>query len=242
MKKFLRFVFILLLIALVAAGGLFAFFIYDYHHASESAQMALVSTSTVTVNEVDDKITAFVPESPKGGVIFYPGGKVEVEAYAPLMQEIAERGFVSVYVEMPANLAFLDKNAADGIRELYPEITDWYMAGHSLGGTMAASYVADHTDAFKGLILMGSYALDDISLSGLTVCSLYGSEDGVLNMDRYNENRTNLPYYIIEKEIPGGCHSYFGDYGIQEGDGIPSISMEEQIKITADFVSYISQL
>ena len=36
----------------------------------------------------------FVPKEPLAGLIFYPGGKVQAEAYAPLMQLYAENGIL----------------------------------------------------------------------------------------------------------------------------------------------------
>lgn len=94
---------------------------------------------------------------------------------------------------MPCNLAVLDMNAANGIQEEFPDIHNWYIGGHSLGGAMAASYVAKHTSEYKGLVLLGAYSTKDISSSGLKVLSVYGSEDKVLNKDKYESNKTNLP-------------------------------------------------
>ena len=241
-RKAPKIILILVLFVLVLAAGAAIVYISDYYHAEGNALRAMESTATITVEEHDGNVTAFVPENPVAGVIFYPGGKVEAEAYAPLMKAIAERNIISICVEMPGNLAVLDKNAADGLTELYPEIDRWYMAGHSLGGSMAASYVSEHVDQFKGIILLGSYSTADLANSGLICCSIYGTEDKVLDMEKYNENKANLPYYTIEKIIEGGCHSYFGNYGLQDGDGVPSVTLEEQIKIAADFVSYINQL
>ena len=34
--------------------------------------------------------------------------------------------------------------------------------------------------------------------------------------------------------IDGGCHAYFGKYGAQDGDGIPTVTNEEQIRITVE--------
>ena len=45
---------------------------------------------------------------------------------------------------------------------------------HHLGGSMAASYLASHTEDFDGLILLGSYSTADLSGSGLAVLSVYG--------------------------------------------------------------------
>ena len=82
---------------------------------------------------------------------------------------------------MPCNLAVLDSNAADGIAEQYPDIETWFIGGHSLGGAMAASYAAGHSDELDGLILLAAYSTEDLSGSDLAVLSIYGSEDQVLN-------------------------------------------------------------
>jgi hypothetical protein len=34
--------------------------------------------------------------------------------------------------------------------------------------------------------------------------------------------------------IDGGCHAYFGMYGEQKGDCVPTVTDEEQIFLTAD--------
>ena len=107
--------------------------------------------------------------------------KVENTAYAPLLHDLAEDGILCVLVKMPCNLAVLDRNAADSIPERFSEVTDWYIGGHSLGGAMAASYAAKHTDELDGLVLLAAYSTADLTDSGLRVYAAYGSEDGVLN-------------------------------------------------------------
>ena len=102
---------------------------------------------------------------------------------------------------------------------------------------MAASYAAEHTETFDGLILLGSYSTEDLRHSGLRIYSLYGSEDGVLNMENYEEYRIHLPEDTQELIIDGGCHAYFGDYGPQDGDGEPVISAMDQIALTVDFLT-----
>ncbi len=179
----------------------------------------------------------FEPEGATKGFIFYPGGKVEYTAYIPLMQACAEEGILCVLLEMPFNLAVLDANAADGVKEEYPHITEWYIGGHSLGGSMAANYAADNADELAGLVLLASYSTADLSESGLSVLSVYGSEDGVLNMEKYEKYHVKLPHNLTEYVIGGGCHAYFGVYGAQKGDGTPSVTNKEQIDITAEKIS-----
>jgi len=137
---------------------------------------------------------------------------------------------------LPFNLAVFDVNAADGIQEKYPEIQDWYIGGHSLGGSMAASYLADNAEEYEGLILLGSYSTADLSDTDLDVLSVYGSEDKVMSRENYEENKLNLPDDFTEIVIDGGCHAYFGMYGAQDGDGIAAITNEEQISLTAEHI------
>ena len=129
----------------------------------------------------------------------------------------------------------LDVNAADGITEQFPEIESWYIGGHSLGGSMAASYLAKHGDEFDGLVLLGSYSTADLTSS--KVLSIYGENDGVMNREKYEKYKSNLPADFTEKVIKGGNHAYFGIYGEQEGDGKADISAMEQIIITTDTIS-----
>ena len=140
---------------------------------------------------------------------------------------------------MPFNLAVLDMNAAKGMTEQYPEIDDWYIGGHSLGGSMAASFVADNSDDFEGLILLGSYSTTQIALP---VLSIFGSEDKVMNREKYDKYKSNIDSSLTETVIEGGCHAYFGMYGAQDGDGTPSISNEEQINITVtEIIKFIGK-
>lgn len=222
---------VMVVIGLFAACGLY---LGDYYHAEEAAIAALEEIDAITVTELKNGDFVFELEGAKVGLIFYPGGKVEHTAYIPLMQECAKRGMLCVLVKMPFHLAVLDINAADGIPEAYPAIDTWYIGGHSLGGSMAASCLEKHTDAFDGLVLLGAYSTADLSDSGRKVLSIYGSEDRVLNRESYEENRRNLPEDYREVVIAGGCHAFFGVYGPQDGDGTPSITNEEQISIAAE--------
>ena len=220
-------------LALAVIAGACAIYLSDYYRADDEAIGAFLPQGAAWKEEPDGTII-FEPEGATKGLIFYPGGKVEHTAYIPLMQACAEEGILCVLVEMPFNLAVLDVNAADGIQKEHPEIKDWYIGGHSLGGSMAASYLADHAEDYKGLILLGSYSTADLSDTDLAVLSVFGSEDAVMNREKYNENKSNLPGDFTECVIDGGCHAYFGMYGAQDGDGTPTVTNEEQIRLTVE--------
>jgi hypothetical protein len=235
-KKILIALISVVVVVAVIVGGM-GIYIGDYYRAQIDSQTVFAPEKNVTITTLGDGNVLFMPEKPVAGFVFYPGGKVEYTAYTPLMEACAARGIACVLVEMPFNLAVFDVDAAKGIVGAYPEITDWYIGGHSLGGSMAASYISENPNEFKGLILLGSYSTADLSQSDIAVLSVYGSEDSVMNKEKYNECKSNLPENFKEVIVEGGCHAYFGMYGAQDGDGSPTISNVEQINITADLIS-----
>lgn len=85
-----------------------------------------------------------------------------------------------------------------------------------------------------GLVLLAAYSTAALTNSNLRVYSTYGSDDGVLNREKYETDRSNLPANTTEVVIDGGCHAGFGSYGPQAGDGTPTISGEDQQQQTAD--------
>ena len=237
MKKRTRIILSVCLAVLLVFGvGGYAY-VSDYYHADEAALEAMAYHTGSVQTEQDGKVTWFVPKKPVAGLLFYPGGKVENTAYAPLMRACAENGILCALVQMPGNLAVLDANAADGLQQEYPEVTTWYIAGHSLGGAMAAGYAAAHEKDFDGLILLAAYSTKNLAQTTLRVLSVYGSEDGVMNRESYKKNRTNLPADTTEVVLDGGCHAQFGSYGPHNGDGIPTISGEEQVRQTVEAIA-----
>jgi hypothetical protein len=230
---------ILLVIAAVTVACVI--YLSDYYHADEERIAAFAPMNEVSVTELDNGSIVFDVKDAKNGFIFYPGGKVENDAYKPLMASLASRGILCIIVDMPFNLAVFDVNAADGITEDYPNVENWYIGGHSLGGAMAASYVSEHTDSFDGLVLLDAYSTADLSATDLDVLSVYGSEDKIMNSEKYEEYRSNLPKSFTETVIEGGCHAYFGMYGAQDGDGVPSITCEEQISLTCEAIVKLTE-
>ena len=209
-------------------------YINDYYKA-DYITISNNQRETVEVLEPEKGFTAYAPDGEiKAGLVFYPGAKIEYISYAPLLEECAEQGILCVVVEMPCNLAFLGINRAMKAIELYPEIDTWYIGGHSLGGTMAASCASVHSDIFEGVVLLGSYSTANIS--SIPTVSIFGSQDKVLNLDKYQKNKSNLPEDYSEVVIEGGNHAYFGMYGEQRGDGDATITNLEQIKITASHI------
>lgn len=230
----------LLLGGLCAACMLCAAYVTDVYPADAVAVAAFEPARTdmpYARREVRPGVIAFEPEHVRAGLIFYPGGKVAYDAYEPLMEACAARGILCVLMRMPLNLAVLDMNAADEALALFPQVESWYAGGHSLGGAMAAAYAQKHPAELDGLVLLGAYSTADLSDAPLRVLSVYGSEDGVMNREKYAACRSSLPQDTEEIILDGGCHAYFGLYGEQDGDGRAAITPQEQIDRTAAAVA-----
>jgi pimeloyl-ACP methyl ester carboxylesterase len=225
----------LLAVAFILTLG-FVLWANDTAQPTEVALQALESDTRVTVMQQDGFFT-FEPvgESPTTGFIFYPGGRVDYRAYAPVLREIAAQGYFVAVVQVNLNLAFFDINAADDVISRHPEITRWAVGGHSLGGVAGSVYASRHPEVTGGVVFWASYPADD-SLKGLgvPVLSVYGSNDGLSTLDKIEESRALLPPDAIFVLIEGGNHAQFGSYGGQSGDNPASIPAEEQWEQVAE--------
>lgn len=217
-----------IIVFIVAIFGAFLTYVSIYYHAQPFKY-----TDPISRAETKDYIV-YGEATRDTALIFYPGGKVEPASYEPLMYSIASSGEACVFLmKMPFNLAVFKQNAADAIISKYPNISNYYIGGHSLGGAMAANYAA-HSSNIKGLVLLAAYSTKDIPQS-CPVLSIYGSNDHVLSMTKYKSNLSRLSN-VTEHVIEGGNHSQFGNYGMQKGDGDATIDAREQWALTTTYI------
>ena len=211
----------------------FMVYVLQYYHADESAHSSLESDETVSVTEMKYG-WYFDGPSDTDALIFYPGGKVEETAYAPLLHLLAAQGMDVCLIRMPFRLAVFDVNKADQVMGQH-DYVHWYIGGHSLGGAMAAAYAAGHSEQLNGVILLAAYPTKSLDESLLAI-TIYGSEDRVLNMKKLNAGKRFLPKNSKEYVIDGGNHAQFGNYGLQTGDGKATVSSETQQQKTIELI------
>ena len=206
----------ILLLILAILTGAFFWYVSDYYRAEDVALEVMAQGSGITVQ---DNLTILSPTYPTDtAIIFYPGAKVEAEAYLPLLDQIRQTGVTCILVHMPFNMAIFNADAAEEVISRFPEIQHWYVAGHSMGGAMASKFASDHLDQVDGLILMGAYIYGD-----------YPDEDTLTIYGSLNQSvEDNIDYTENIVEIEGGNHAQFGNYGPQKGDLPAAISAEEQ--------------
>jgi hypothetical protein len=223
-----------LLLALLLALSLFfgGFVVWASNPLGPMPEAIDALHSDPIVQVSDDRWLVFEPvgTEPTIGLIYYPGGRVDPRSYAPGMRALAENGYLAVIVPMPLNLAVFGINQADSVLAAYPQIEHWAMAGHSLGGAMAASYIDSHDGSIQGLILLASYPAEGIDLSdqNLVVTSILGTSDGMASPTEVFGAASQLPADTHWVTVEGGNHGQFGWYGSQPGDNPATISRQEQ--------------
>lgn len=242
MKRLLK----IIQIVWVSGGILFSLWLAYSFQARNVPPAVLQSSETVTVVETADTIQ-FVPQNVQStGLLFYPGGLVEPEAYAPLARKIAEQGFLTIIVKLPLRTASFGSQEDDVMAETRSlmaaflaannAVQNWFIAGHSRGGAIAARFVHQHSDSIDGLILIGTShpkeAAYSLANATFPVTKIYATNDGLASMAEVEANAVFLPPETHWVEIEGGNHAQFGYYGYQLGDDRAEISREQQQDLT----------
>jgi hypothetical protein len=231
------YVLLFLLLLTILIGGFVLWASTPSGELMPEAQVALQGDEAVVVTQRG--WIAFVPHDapPTAGIILYPGGRVQAEAYAPLARQIAEAGYLATIVYAPLNLAIFNPGAAIPVIENFSAIDTWVVGGHSLGGATAAIFAADNAAIVDGLVLMASYPPGaELASSDIRVLSIYGTNDGLAGVQNILDSAANLPANTRFVAIEGGNHAQFGYYGVQAGDGVAAISREEQITQTVNAI------
>ena len=198
-----------------------------------------VLRGTAAVSVLEDAATlVFLPTSTdrRTGLIFICGSGISAEAYAPLLRPIADAGFPVVVVKLPYRFAPLESHKraaverARGLMAKHSDLSDWVIAGHSLGGALAARVVRSDAGTISAMVLVATTHPrdDDLSSLEIPVTKIYASDDGIAPPRRVLSNRGLLPKHTKWIEVVGGNHSQFGRYGRQLLDGTATISRGEQ--------------
>ncbi len=226
---------ILALIFIVAVT--FTYYVSDYYHADNKALAALKSTDTYTVSDTSDFIT-FTPTTNKSttGIIIYPGAKVQAEAYSVLASKLAQKGYTTIIVKMPFNLAFFGTDKADEVIAQHTEINKWVIGGHSLGGVFASEYALKNQDKISGVVYLAAYPSTNASNATFKALSIRGSLDGLTTAEDISKNLDKFPANTTFITLHGGNHYNFGDYGVQAGDNNSTITREKQQNLTVDYI------
>jgi len=191
--------------------------------------------------------------APKGGLVYVAGGAVDPLGYAPLLFEIAARGYVVVAITPILRAATINTQLplAAILSSQFSDVpaNKWAISGHSLGGAGAAAYTWSRyvspaaTTGRPQIVIMHAGAIipptNFLTLANSPpLYQVYGTLDDV-GTGGFNRYRTSILPFVNQSRttfavVDGANHFQTGDYGYQEPDSIATISLERQHTIFAE--------
>jgi predicted esterase len=231
----------------ITLGVLFLLWMGNSFRAQGFERAILESDQMVAVEETKQLIH-FQPNNNQQltSFIFFPGGLVAPEAYAPMSRTLSEQGFNVFILKLPFGSAPLASQQAKvmeqalEIMEVNESIQHWAVGGHSRGAAIAARFAHLYGEYFDSLILIGtSHPKEeafDLSSTTLAVTKIYATNDGLASVEEVKAGSQFLPDDTKWVLIEGGNHSQFGYYGSQLGDNAATISRERQQELTVNAV------
>ncbi len=240
MKKGLK---IFAVVVAVLAVGMYAYLsistVQNNAAPAEVALAAMASDTRVTVDYDDDYLTLTPAGAPpKTGIVFYPGAYCDIRGYAPVLKEIAAQGYLVVTPKMPFDFAIFAPDAADEARAAHPEIKQWIIAGHSMGGAMAGVYADNNRDNLAGVIVFDSYPPGSNSLADadLPILLFERARTDGSRSQKFIDNASLYPASAELILIPGAQHMYYGSFdgGSYQEEWGPGIERDAMQKIVID--------
>ncbi|MBC7442104.1 MAG: alpha/beta hydrolase [Ramlibacter sp.] len=234
------------LAALALAVVVFLAWANTVRTADRAAADLVFDNPGVTVTDTPTSVVlAPVDGGGDTGLVFIPGARVDPYAYIYKLAGVVESTGVTVVVAKPVlNLAILDRRPlrafTDPAADAAPGVDTWYVGGHSVGGVRACM-LADDPDV-AGLVLLGSYCAAAPSHPGLRALSLTGSADGLSTPEKIADTADLLPADTRFVEINGANHASFGDYGLENGDGVATLSRDAAAaQITRALTAFLTE-
>jgi hypothetical protein len=231
---------VLALLVVLAVGGMSLWMMTPYPQDQAPIDQALVSNERVKVTQREFLVFEPASGNADAGLIFYPGGKVDPVAYAPILRELANNGLMVVVTPMPLKAAFLGIERADEVIASMPGIDRWFLGGHSLGGVAASLYAEQSAAKLAGLVFWASYPVADLSRLDLEVLSIYASGDAQTTAEEIDQSRDLLPAGTRFVEIEGN-HWQYGHFSKELHQRPPAVSRERQqddiVAATLEFVA-----
>ena len=192
----------------------------------------------------EDGFIAFTPRhasrpEPTACLVFYGGADIDPRKYSPIMKRIAfEANVIVAITPFVGNIALANPEAADAVVAAYPNISRFFLSGHSLGGVAVAKYAMNNRDRLAGTIFFAAHPPEEINMHDmdLPTLSIWATRDaynGVLYSTNMHATHLLYPKAHVEEAIVGGNHAQYGDYGFQEGDFKASMPAEHQYDLIA---------
>ena len=176
------------------------------------------------------------------GFIIYGDERVERECYLPLMIALAENGYCAYLPTTFGNLPILNQEGAEYVIRTYRSVHTWYIIAQGKACPSAARYARSNASKINGLIYLGGVSNHtDLSDLNLSLLSVIGSNDSILDKSSSEKAKPNDPVGSKYITIPDGNHSGILDTVLMRGDTPSTLSNEEQINQTVQAISAFIQ-
>lgn len=242
LRRVRRVVIVIVVVVLLAVVA-FLFYSSMVMAGDRGASIKAWKNPAVSITSTDHSVILEPTGTASGtGLVFIPGAKVDPYAYMYKLSGIVESSGVTVVITKPTlNLAFFDQRPLSLFEDDAPTVARWFVGGHSLGGVRACQLAQSPGGGAEvvGLVLFGSYCANDLSSSPIDVLSIGGSNDGLSTPDKITAASALLPGQANIVQINGLNHAGFGDYGVQPGDGIATISSAQERSAITDLLTSV---
>lgn len=170
---------------------------------------------------------------PKVGVVFYAGNPVDYRDYGTLCRRVASAGYLVISPEFPLDTAILNWAAGEEYMKHFPEVKEWFLAGHSHGGGTAVWEGTLKPELYKGLILIAAAPFICALPDDYPVLAIHATEDMAVPTVMHKVLMASIANCdVTEVIIQGGNHGQFGDYPPMGNEGVAKISKTKQMNIT----------
>ena len=218
------------------------------YKAHDQSRAALTSDRTITVD--DKQWISFTPNhlELRTAIVLYPGALCDPKAYAPVMRNIAEHGFLTIIAPMPSNMSILAPNKLLAIKDAYPQIKTWALAGHSIGGGAALMLLNNNEDAIDGLMMWDSYTFAASPANHLTlpITTLYGtSHHSPQRPEKFEAAKAFMPKHVNYIAIAGGDHFQFGHFNQDDIKTVNTATIsvqQQQQQVVEHTVNFLQKL
>jgi dienelactone hydrolase len=182
------------------------------------------------------------------GLIFYPESRMDPRTYAPVSRQIAEAGYLVVFmsrrgqneVDLPGEIERIQ-----AVMAAFPQVTQWALGAHTWGAVAAAGYAGQYPETLTALVFwaprldVSGISLADSSLPTLVI---YGTRDEE-NTGFVEEVEPNLPPQTEWVVIEGGNRVSFASFGPMAADVGATISeAEQQSQAAADTLAFLTKV
>lgn len=217
---------------------------FTAYRTTSDAKAAMISDVRVTVAFDESGVFRFSPPPTSKpapvGLVFFPGGMVSAEAYAPLARAVAAAGYPVILVPLPRRGMFGAAWVPDVLHRALGAMHEderavrWVLGGHSVGAALAVRMAVDLNGSgartVAGVLLMGTTEprSDAMAKYPFPITKIVATNDGLAKYAEAEANRAFLPASAHWVRIEGGNHSQFGWYGFQPLDQFAAISRDAQ--------------